>query len=187
MTTDKLFKISDFVHLSRTYIESGTCYGASLSRALDAGFEWLMSIEAYEPFYQASLKRFDHNEAVRLYYGKSPELLPIILRNIHRQTVIFLDAHPAGPGTAGHDDLMEKGDASEFNQDTIIKSELREILKHRIDHVIIIDDLGGPDDPNASEYKLMLSTANPNYQFFWYDEQLEDGIFYKNKILVAIP
>ena len=111
--------------------------------------------------------------------------MPEMLENISGPAVIFLDAHPAGPNTGGHDDLMEKGAASEYHQDTVLKRELAAILKHDPTHIIIIDDQNGNNPENEAYIKMILE-VNPNYQFYFYDEQAGE-IFYKNKSLVCIP
>ena len=98
--------------------------------------------------------------------------------------VIFLDAHPAGPTTAGHDELLA-GDKS-YSQHEIILKELQYILLHRRDLLIIIDDQHGPDNNNFVYLKMCID-LNHNYKFSFYDEQLEDGILYKNKIMVCNP
>jgi hypothetical protein len=110
-----------------------------------------------------------------------------MLKGIIHPCVIFLDAHPAGPNTGGHDDLMDKGENSEFQQDFILTKEIVIILKNNINHIIIIDDQNGINADNIA-YMKMLSAANPNYEFYFYDEQLDpNGTYYKNKSLVCVP
>ncbi len=185
IVTNKLFDIKDFRKHSPYFIETGLAAGDGLDRALKAGFTNCKSVEAWEPFYQAGLIKYANDDRVKLFLGKSSELLPDMLE--HSRAVILLDSHPAGPNTAGHDDLMEKGAASEFNQDTIITNELKAILNHGNNHVVILDD----QDINSTDniaYRQMLLDANPDYRFYWFNEQLnENAIFYKNKLLVAIP
>lgn len=184
--TNIILNIGDFRKYSDTYAESGSCHGHSIERALAAGFEKIKSAEAWKPFYNMCIDKFNGNHKVELYFGLSQELFPKMLDGVDKAAVIFLDGHPTGFGSAGHDDLMEKGDASEFHQHYIITHELKAILAHRNDHILIIDDING-NNPEAAEYVATLSAANPNYEFFFYDEQLPGGIFYKNKSLVAIP
>ena len=131
------------------------------------------------------MELFKNNVHVELFFGKSDEKMPEMLENISGPAVIFLDAHPAGPNTGGHDDLMEKGAASEYHQDTVLKRELAAILKHDPTHIIIIDDQNGNNPENEAYIKMILE-VNPNYQFYFYDEQAGE-IFYKNKSLVCIP
>ncbi len=191
--TGKLFNIADFDSYSECYIETGTCYGQSLDRAIKADFYNFKSVEVYEPFYKACMEKFGVRGDVKLYFGKSYEQLPAMLNDNDSGTkqqncVIFLDAHPAGPNTGGHDDLMLNGIASEYQQHSIIKKEIAAILAHRNDHVIIIDDQNPATSDEHLEYCRMLLAANPKYQFALYDEQLnKNGKHYENKILVCTP
>lgn len=184
--TDKLLDFQDFLCHSDVYVETGSATGESIKRALQAGYRNIRSVEVYQPFYTLCLEKFKGHPYVDLFLGKSDETLPGMLYGLNR-CVIFLDAHPAGPNTGGHDDLMEKGDKSTFAQDYVLRNEIKAILAHRNDHIVIIDDQNGPNEDNA-EYMKMFLEANPDYKFYWYDEKLdENAIFYKNKSLVAIP
>src|SRR5258706_10213880 len=117
--TGQLFSISQWRGASDIYLETGTCYGESLVRAF-AHFSEYYSVEVYEPFYRHCQEKFKFRKDVVLYLGKSYEKLPEMLADIGgRRSVIFLDAHPAGPNTGGHDDLMAKGVESEYQQDLI--------------------------------------------------------------------
>jgi hypothetical protein len=171
-----IFNIADFKHYSNTYIETGSCYGESIQRALDAGYTRVKSVELHEPFYRHCVKRFK-GKPVELYLGKSTDKLDVMLADVYEPSVIFLDAHPAGPNTGGHEDLMEKGDSSEFSQNTILRNELEIILDHPKKHLIIIDDLNG-----ENPFEDLLK----GYQFLWFDEHLTaDSTYYSNKILVC--
>jgi hypothetical protein len=179
--TNKLFKIGDFRHFSPVYIESGSCFGESIKRALDGGFERIKSVEFHEPYYQHCLERFNE-EPVELFLGKSTDRLEEMLHDLDEPIVIFLDAHPAGEGTNSHEEYV-KGN-TEFFQHNILTRELEIILAHRKDHLIVIDDqvIG----PESQSYMDTLKAANPDYKFAFYDEQLapHDPVA-KNKILVA--
>ncbi len=177
--TGKLLNFADFLTHSNIYIETGTCYGGSLRKAMDAGYTNLRSVEVYEPFYKKCQDLFRNNKNVDLFFGTSAEQLPKMLEDIKVPAVIFLDAHPAGPNTGGHDDLMEKGNESEFHQDRILTGEIKTILANNPRHIIIIDDQNG-NNPDNEAYIKMILEANPHYQFYFYDEQAGE-IFYKNK------
>lgn len=165
-----LFNIQDFRKFSDVYIETGSAWGESIKRA--NGFKVIKSVEIHEPFYNHCKSKYD----VELYLGNSIDKLPLMLGDVDRSAVILLDAHPAGPGTGGHDDLMTKGEHSEFQQESIISRELEAILKHRKDHVIIIDDMNGLNP---------FSEILEHYSFRFYDEDM--GIYYKDKFLVCFP
>lgn len=180
--TNKLLNYSDFIAYSSLYIETGSCSGESIQRALDAGFLEVKSVEAMLEYFDVCTHRFAGNNRVDLYLGSSYKRLPNMLKDVDFSAVIFLDAHPAGPGTAGHDEIMEG--QQEFGQDYIITKELEVILSHRNDHLIIIDDLSIGSDEDA-KYMQMCLDANPNYLFEYYDENI--GQYRQNKILVCRP
>jgi hypothetical protein len=184
-STNKLLNFAEFRNFSPVYVETGTCYGGSVEKALSAGFKHVLSVEVFEKFYLHCLDKFKDNTKVALFFGKSDEMLPEMLENVRERAVFFLDAHPAGPNTGGHDDLMQKGEKSEFHQDYILTKELQTILAHGKEHLIIIDDQNGMN-PENEHYMKMILEANPNYVFYFYDEQAGD-IFYKDKSLVCIP
>lgn len=191
---DKLLNLAEFNYYSDTFIETGTCNGEGVERAIIAGYPIIRTVELKEEFYTSCQERFKNYRPelkrwcqVHLYQGKSTDKLAEMLQASPEKCVIFLDAHPAGPQTAGHDDLMENGAASEFNQHNIISRELEIIVKHGVRHIIIIDDQHGLDAYNK-QYMEILFTANPDYRFMFYDEQLaKHGTRYQNKWLVCTP
>src|ERR1043166_4962902 len=101
-------------------VETGSFYGAGIERALDAGFEQVYSIEISEEFYNRCSRRFRYDKRVQVLLGKSADHLPELVRQLNHPAVFFLDAHPSGPGTGGHNDLMAKGRMSEFHQDKFL-------------------------------------------------------------------
>jgi hypothetical protein len=182
--TNKLLNFGDYLKYSKTFIETGTCHGRTVQVALDLGYESIRTVEVYREFYYNCVERFKGNKKVCVYLGKSTENLQDMLEAAGGQCVIFLDAHPAGPNTGGHDDLVEKGDKSEFHQDSILRAELEIILSHRKDHVIIIDDQNGLN-PISQAHINQIFAANPAYKFYFHDEGAGEH-FYKNKSVVCI-
>lgn len=181
--TNKLIDFADFKKYSDTFIETGSCHGAGIDKALKAGFS-VLSVEAHPPLFEHCVKKYMNEPRVKLFFGLSEGRLPQMLEKVHASAVFWLDSHPAGPNTAGHDDLMEKGDDSEYHQDKIIMRELEIIMSHRKDHIILIDDQHGIEAGNTRFMEFILS-QNPHYKFFFYDEKL--ATFYKDKILSCIP
>lgn len=186
--TGKLMNYKELVPWGEQFLETGTAAGDGVQRALDAGFNTVYSCEAAEKWYTESLERFKGDNRVMIVNALSKDFLKMFVSSIKPQ-VIFLDAHPAGPLSAGHDDFVEKGDSSEFAQDNIIKTELGIILSKFNKHIIFIDDVNGLGDGHAEEYMEILLKANPGYTFYFVDENLsgDPAFYYKDKILIALP
>jgi hypothetical protein len=193
-STNKLLNLAQFNSYSDTFIETGTCYGDGTERAIIAGYPIIRTVEMQKDFYDSCEERFKNYKPelrrwcqVHLYLGKSSERLPEMLLASPDNAVIFLDAHPAGKGTGGHDDLMKNGAVSEYHQNVILLNELNLIINHSAEHIIIIDDQHGEDEYNRI-YMAQLLHVNPQYKFEFYDEQLtKAGQRYKDKLLVCIP
>ena len=184
--TGKILDYANYASHSKQYIETGTCTGNSIQRAIDAGFELFRSVELSDQYYIESTQRFYGNPDVLIYKGNSVDMLPQMIIGLDAKAVFFLDAHPAGPGTAGHNEFVD-GDGR-YGQDAVITKELEIILAHRNDHVIIIDDQNGENKYNKEYIKTCLK-ANPNYTFEFWDENLsgDPEYYYKSKILVCMP
>jgi hypothetical protein len=182
--TSKLLNYSDFRKYSDTYIESGAAAGESIRRALQAGFQDIRSCEMDVKWFNHCAERFAINPMITMYFGSSVDQWQNML--VYKPCVLFLDAHPAGPGTAGHNEF-EEGDGR-YGQDAIITRELEIILSHRNDHLIIIDDQNGENEGNEKYMKMCLA-VNPNYTFEFWDENLsgDPEYYYKSKILVCRP
>ena len=186
--TGKLLDYKDFLKYSDNFIETGCAAGDGVQRALDVGFKKIISCEAAESWFKQSSDRFLNDKNVLIVNALSKDFLGAFVSSALLQ-VIFLDAHPSGPLSAGHADWVKNGDDSEFSQDNIIKKELSIILDKFTQHVIIIDDVNGLADGHAKEYMEIILKANPDYKFEFYDENLscDPAFYYKDKILVAIP
>ena len=182
--TNKCIDYKDFVSYSDTYIESGSCAGGSIDKALPH-FKQIKSIEAHPYFYNFCKDKYKNNKNVQLFFGKSTDHWKQMLEGTERN-VLLLDAHPSGTNTAGHEDLIKNGANSEFSQDTIIHKELEIIFSHRNDHIIIIDDLNFQQEAGYKSFCDQILKTNPQYKFYVYDEQ-RGNEFYKDKFLVAIP
>ena len=183
--TDSLLNFADFMGHSDTFIETGTCYGRSVKTALDCGYASVLSVEAKDDYFSASQDKFKDDPRVKLFHGKSVDRLPEMLEGITKPCVFWLDAHVSGENSAGYQDWVEKQNESDYHQHKILKKELEIILANNLNHVIIMDDQNGIN-PENQEYMDTLLKANPKYKFYLYDEQMGD-MFYKDKILVAIP
>lgn len=186
--TGQLLNYTNYRQFSNTFIETGTAAGDGVQRAQDAGFENIVSIEAAQLWYDQSRQRFKEAQGIDIVLGKSTVMLQGAIAYWGRRLVIFLDAHPAGPLSAGHQEWLDNPNG-EAAQDNIIQAELRIILAHRPDHVIIIDDVNGQADGCADKYMDLCLEANPLYRFEFWDECLsgDPDFYYNDKILVCLP
>lgn len=171
---------SPYRKYSDTFIETGTYIGESIAAALKAGFTKVKSVESYLQSHQYSTKRFYQNENVELFFGRSVDLLPEMIKDIPIPSVFWLDAHPSGPGTSGHEGWL-KGDKEVF-QDTILTKEIDIILAHG-KHILLIDDQHGWE--TAYLFKEQIEKLFP-YSFEILDEERPD-ITYKEKVLLCKP
>lgn len=141
--TTEVINTKNFIWFSDTIVETGTCNGAGIDRFLKAGFLDVRSVEMEEKWYNYTAGRFTNIPNVKLWLGNSSEKLEEMLPE--KPAVVILDAHPAGPGTAGHEEIIKleaegKASLSDFYGDNILKKELGIIKKSRYKHLIIIDD-----------------------------------------------
>jgi len=203
ISTNTVLDFKDFRKYSDTLCESGTARLGGVNNALSAGFLSVLTVEACENYHKENIidlvKRFGfteemgtkdyefHNSGcfVKLYFGMSQDRMSDMVKVIDKPAVWWLDAHVSGPNSAGHEDYMEKGNDSAYAQDNVITAELKIILAHRKDHIILIDDQNGFTD-EVKKYMAMILEANSNYEFFMYDEQRGDER-YIDKCLVCIP
>lgn len=184
-STGKLLNFSSFRPHSHIFIETGSARGDGIQAALDAGFKVIKSVEAKDTYFVHCQDKFSGNPNIELFFGLSKDLLPLMLASVKESAVFWLDAHASGESSAGHFDLMEKGDKSDYHQHNALVAELKIALAHRNDHVFLIDDQNGRHS-QTQDYLDMMLAVNPNYKFYFYDERRGND-YYKDKILVAIP
>ena len=147
-------------------IETGTYHGKAVKFFLDHGASEVRSVEGDKGMYGSCVEMFSGDERVRLWNGFSSELLWEMIADIEEEAVFFLDAHPSGVGTFGHDEA-ESGE-SRFGQEEVLLAELQEIARHPINtHTIIIDDqhthTSGVEAMNVLKKRLL--EINPQYKF----------------------
>jgi len=182
LITKNLMDFQPFRKYSNTFIETGTNHGVSVYSALEAGFTIIKSVELDPKLYNQCLLKFSGNNKVKLYHGKSVDRLPEMIADIEIPSVFWLDAHPSGPGTAGHEEWLKR-DKSVY-QDNILAEELGIILEHGR-HVILIDDQKGWK--TAQQFADMIDICYPDSYEFTIHDEIRPGVHYKDKVLVCIP
>ena len=75
-------------YLNPIYIETGTLYGASAKKAVEAGFEMVYTVEIHPKYFRKSrrnlMTEIKENKVV-LLNGDSKIVLPIVLAGISRK------------------------------------------------------------------------------------------------------
>jgi hypothetical protein len=151
---------------NKVFVETGTCVGVGVTRAISAGFEDIYSIELSEELYIVCKGYFKDCPNVHLIHGDSRFVLKEVIDKINVPITFWLDAHRSGGLTVG--ELVPP-----------LLEEIAIIKTHPLrTHTVMIDDLrcwGWTD-----RLKRELSLINQDYRFI-----LEDGTFEKD-VLVAI-
>lgn len=114
----------------RVLVETGTCRGDTIWRLRDA-FGTIYSIEASTRYLEEARHRFRHIPNVFILWGTSQKRLPDVFERVDPgPLLVYLDAHAAGNGTHNDDPLTQ---------------ELRILLEHRPQSLIVIDDEDSAD------------------------------------------
>lgn len=108
-------------------IESGTNNGDTPWELKD-DFEKIYTIELDSKLYKAAKIRFRDIDNITCIYGDSGELLKSLLEGIGQSTLLWLDGHCSGPGTA-HGALS-----------TPIRKEVLTVVDDLHPHIALIDD-----------------------------------------------
>ena len=186
--TGKIMSFRDFRKYSPIFIETGASMGGGIVQAIEAEYQIVKSVEAKDDYFQHCVNNFHTDSRVSLYHGLSKDNLEKMLSDVKEPAVFWLDAHVSGSNSAGYEDWLEKGEESDYAQHKALMAELSIVLKHRNDHVVLVDDQNGVHETTKIYIDMFLS-VNPKYKFYFYDEQRDprEGARYKDKILVAIP
>lgn len=151
------------------FIETGSCVGEGIQKAINAGFEKIYSIELSEELHNACVKRFEDHPHVKLFHGDSRNVLKEIVDGLNEPATFWLDAHYSGGTTAGEGDPIILFDELEIIECSPIKI-----------HTIMIDDLRDWGKENIELFTMTMLEINPDYEI-----SLVDGWLHKDDILVA--
>lgn len=83
----------------RYFVETGSYKGDGIQNALDAGFEFVISIEITKMYYDICKERFKNEPRVILYNGDTTVLLPEVIKDIEEKITFWIDAHYSDPST----------------------------------------------------------------------------------------
>lgn len=154
---------------SEIFIETGTLNGAGVARALNSGYNKVISIELDQDLYRVAKESFSKISNVEIVYGDSGLVLGDVVNKINEKITFFLDGHYSGPGTAYG--------IHEYP----LLPELNHIKNHHIkDHIIMIDDLrlwkNYDKELNLQTIMDFIRTINKDYEFFTMQGHIEDDI-----------
>jgi hypothetical protein len=159
-------------------IETGSYYGDGITKAIEAGFKNIISIEITPAYYDLCTEKFKDNLNVKVILGDTVKILPDLLKEINEPVTYWLDAHYTDPTTNYGDKMSPLMDELE-----IIKFHAQSF-----NDVILIDDMRifNESDWNYHNYlfnnediKNKIREISPDVEFSY-----EDG-YVPNDILVA--
>jgi hypothetical protein len=147
------------------FVETGSYLGDGIQKAIDEGFNRIISIELADKYYEHCRQRFAHDMRISIVQGDSFKVLPNILKCIDQPTTFWLDGHHSCDDTG----LGEYW--------APLMKELDVIKDHHIkEHTILIDDMRCWEEPNPvhgffkDDIYKKLKEINQNYAY-----SLEDG------------
>ncbi len=159
---------------NKVFVETGALLGDGIQRALDAGYEKVISIECHLEYYNKTRDRFAGDDRVTVIRGDSSVDLYDAIKDIDENITFFLDAHYMW-NDPNQDIKQHPGEGYVPTHD-----ELKQIKKHPVNtHTILIDDIihlnnlnnRGEDPPTGTVETLTpnlqkyLLTINENYKF----------------------
>lgn len=137
-------------------IESGTYYGTMVA-AQEPHFNNILSIELDRTLYVKAASKFARKRKIQILHGDSGQIIPQLLSKINEPVLFWLDGHYSGGETA-------KGDSN-----TPILNELKAIVNHPYENVILIDDArlfnGLNQYPMLEEIETIFKNHQRNYSF----------------------
>lgn len=156
---------------SSCLIETGSHLGDGIQKALDEGFNRVISIELADKYFEYCRWRFSQDPRVSIIKGDSFKVLPDILKSIERPVTFWLDGHHSC------------GDTGLGEHWTPLMQELDAIKDHHIkDHTILIDDMRCWEEPNPvhgffkDDIYKKIKEINQNYSYNLEDGQVEKDI-----------
>ncbi len=161
------------------FIETGTYIGDTSLWASNH-FKKVITIEAFETYYNESLQRFqnENKDNIYLYKGVSYEILSdtnkLEIDYLNDSTIFWLDAHWSGQDTYG-DDMVHP-----------LLNELTLIKNSNVEHFIFMDDLRFMSHPCRFECKDEWPLLG---DIFWslYNDKIKYNFSILGDILFAFP
>jgi hypothetical protein len=121
----------------KLFVETGTFLGDTIDVLL-SDFQTLYSIELQDNLARKAVNRFKGIEKVKILHGDSADILPIIMPELTKPTLFWLDGHYSSSFYVGNEFI----ETAKGEKETPIMEELSSILKDGLKgNVILIDDV----------------------------------------------
>lgn len=159
LTLDYLSKYGN----GKVFVETGTYMGDTVKLALNAGFEFIHSIELDSDLYDRAYEMFKDEDRVKIWFGDSIDCLKEIVSRIDEPATFWLDAHASGDLKGG-----KSGGSPVIDELNIIK-------QHRYkNNTIFIDDrrlFGSAEWSYVKEENAMelIREINSDYKIHYLD------------------
>lgn len=148
------------------FVETGFCMGDGVYLALLMGYEGIVSVELVPERAAMGRTRYEkeiQNGRVQIIEGRSEQVLPQLLPQLHRPTTFWLDAHDDSGG-----------------EQSCVYQEVEAILRHGIgNNVVMVDDMRLFGNPSSWGRGLSIGTLrgrakelDPSIQFFYEDSKI---------------
>ena len=177
--------IAKFDKYTSVFVETGSYLGHGIQKALDAGYDKVISIEFKKNHYDFCVDRFWGNSKVTMVHGDSSEELASVIASINEPITFWLD---------GHFSENDRKEGVKLKYLSPLIQELQAIAKHPVKgHVILIDDVACWDGYenifhsgfNTDTLKDELRKINPDYVIYYMDGCQEDGTVMTKDIMIA--
>ena len=134
-----------------TLVETGTYYGEMVA-AMKNRFSRIYSVEYDHQLAQRAIKKFSRYSHIRILEGDSQQVIPELLQSLSAPALFWLDAGYYGwAGLQGNKQRLT--------------TELGAILRHPVQHVILMDDARGLNGqngaPTVAELKQRIESEFP--------------------------
>ncbi len=155
------FDLRSFIN--PVFLETGTFHGGGVRKALDAGFEEILTLEVYSPLVEENTTRYKkeiETGKVKIIHGDSGFVLKSVIKEINSNITFWLDAH-----------IQSQNGGGEGSERCPIVAELEQILATRVGKkdIILIDDMRLIENRNVgwsvnlNEMYRLIWEINPSY------------------------
>ena len=136
-----------------TLVETGTYYGEMVAAMKDR-FSRIYSVEYDHQLAQRAIKKFSRYSHIQILEGDSQQIIPELLKSLTAPALFWLDAGYYGwAGLQGNKQRLT--------------TELEAILRHPVQHVILMDDARGLNGqngaPTVAELKQRIESEFPGW------------------------